>query len=334
MNLLEIFKAGTWTDMSGQVLSFSAKDLKATADAYDPAVFKAPLVVGHPTLNDPAYGWVSKLSTDQADATLLAERDQVEPQFAELVNAGRFPKVSASFFHPTSPSNPKPGVWYLRHVGFLGAAAPAIPGLKPAAFADGAQGIVTIETIEFAGAAPAVTLTPEVTNVDPTKKTETQTVDFAAQQAALDQRDADLAAREQALADKERQARSAEIASFAEQLVKDGKVLPREQEGLVAFMGGLADTDTVSFAAPEGGQVSKSSGQWLREFLAGLPQRVDFAEHSAADDQESAAADSASFAAPTGYAVDKERLALHNRITAYQQQHDVDYATAAAAVGA
>jgi hypothetical protein len=322
MNLLEIFKTGTWTDMSGQVLSFSAEDLAATAEAYDPAVFKAPLVVGHPKLEDPAYGWVASLTSDQGK--LLAGHEDVEPAFAEMVNAKRFPKVSASFYAPQSAANPKPGVWYLRHVGFLGAAAPAIPGLKAASFAGDAQGVVTIE---FAGSDPAVTLNPESI---PVKTTEQQTADFAAQQAALASKETDLATREKALADKEATTRKTEIAAFAEQLVSAGKVLPREQEGLVAFMAGLSDSDTVSFAA-EGVQVSKPTGTWLREFLNGLPERVDFAERSAAEQNDEQTI--ASFAAPTGYSVDKDRLALHGKIVAHQQKHKVDYATAAAAVG-
>ncbi|MCO1337163.1 hypothetical protein MO867_22855, partial [Microbulbifer sp. OS29] len=92
-------------------------------------------------------GWVSSL--DFAGSVLTAEPDQVEPEFAEMVNTGRFPKISASFFHPESANNPVPGVWYLRHVGFLGAAAPAVKGLKEASFAGDGEDIFTVE---FAGA--------------------------------------------------------------------------------------------------------------------------------------------------------------------------------------
>ena len=56
---------------------------------------------------------------------LLAEPDQLDPQFAELVGNGRFKKVSASFYLPDSPNNPKPGTLYLRHVGFLLAQPPS-----------------------------------------------------------------------------------------------------------------------------------------------------------------------------------------------------------------
>jgi len=32
-------------------------------------------------------------------------------------------------FTPTHPANPVPGVWYPRHLAFLGAVPPAVPGL-------------------------------------------------------------------------------------------------------------------------------------------------------------------------------------------------------------
>jgi hypothetical protein len=56
--------------------------------------------------------------------------------------AGYFKKCSSSFYTPDSPSNPKPGVYYLRHVGFLGAAAPAVKGLRDATFAASEEGVV------------------------------------------------------------------------------------------------------------------------------------------------------------------------------------------------
>ena len=59
MNGLEIFKAGIHTGMDGKQYTFTEEDVKASVEAYDPALFSAPLVVGHPKVEDPAYGWVS-----------------------------------------------------------------------------------------------------------------------------------------------------------------------------------------------------------------------------------------------------------------------------------
>lgn len=137
---IQIFKSGKHTAMSGVALSFSEADLKATVAAYDPAKHEAPIVVGHPKHDDPAYGWIGKLSF--ADGSLEAEPVQIDPAFAEMVDKGSFKKISASFYAPDSPSNPVPGCFYLRHVGFLGAQPPAVKGLRNPEFADTEQGVV------------------------------------------------------------------------------------------------------------------------------------------------------------------------------------------------
>ncbi|HAZ6055639.1 TPA: peptidase, partial [Escherichia coli] len=134
MSAIHIFKAGTHTDMHGKKLPFTPDDLAACVKAYDPSVHEAPLVIGHPRTEDPAWGWVKALSLSGVD--LMAEPAQLDPQFAEMVTDGRFKKVSASFYLPDSPSNPKPGVLYLRHVGFLGAQPPSVKGLKQVSFSE------------------------------------------------------------------------------------------------------------------------------------------------------------------------------------------------------
>lgn len=137
---IQIFKPGKHVAMSGAALSFSETDLAATAAAYDPAKHEAPLVIGHPKHDDPAFGWVGKLAF--AEGALDVEPVQVNADFAEMVASGAFKKISASFYSPDSPSNPVPGVYYLRHVGFLGAQPPAVKGLRNPEFAEAEQGVV------------------------------------------------------------------------------------------------------------------------------------------------------------------------------------------------
>ncbi len=137
---LQIFKPGKHTAMSGDALSFSETDLAATAAAYDPAKHEAPIVIGHPKHDSPAYGWIGKLAF--AEGGLEADPVQVNPDFAEMVKKGLFKKISASFYAPDSPSNPVPGVYYLRHVGMLGAQPPAVKGLRTPEFADAEVGVV------------------------------------------------------------------------------------------------------------------------------------------------------------------------------------------------
>lgn len=138
---LHIFKPGKQTAMSGLTLEFSEADLAACAQAYDPAVHEAPIVIGHPRHDLPAYGWVQSLAFGEDG--LHAAPHQVDTAFAELVEAGRYKKISASFYTPDAPNNPVPGVYYLRHVGFLGAQPPAVKGLKAVEFADAEEGVVS-----------------------------------------------------------------------------------------------------------------------------------------------------------------------------------------------
>jgi len=143
---IEIFRTGHHRDMSGADISFSESDLAETAAAYDPSAHEAPLVIGHPKANAPAYGWVKEL--EFSENALTAIPHQVDPEFAEMVSAGRFKKVSASFYKPGASNNPTPEVFALRHVGFLGAQPPAVKGLKPVEFADDDDAITM--TVDFA----------------------------------------------------------------------------------------------------------------------------------------------------------------------------------------
>jgi transcriptional regulator with XRE-family HTH domain len=153
---LHIFRAGRHTAQSGASLEFSEAEVGAIAAAYDPALHEAPIVVGHPRTDAPAYGWVKSLRAEGAE--LFAEPDQVEPAFAEMVRAGRFKRISASFYPPTSAANPAPGSYYLKHVGFLGAQPPAVKGLKAAEFAEDGEAVtveVAFSEAEIAGIASA-----------------------------------------------------------------------------------------------------------------------------------------------------------------------------------
>lgn len=140
MKPIHIFKPGTHTAMSGASFDFSESDLAATVQAYEPSLHEAPLVIGHPKHDAPAAGWVKSLSATAQG--LIAEPQQVDVAFAEQIAKGSYKKVSASFYHPDAANNPVPGVYYLRHVGFLGAQPPAVKGLRPIELADGEEGVI------------------------------------------------------------------------------------------------------------------------------------------------------------------------------------------------
>ncbi len=141
---IEVFRPGTFRALGGQTVSYSPDDVAALAESYDPESAPAPVVVGHPKTDSPAYGWVKRLEWDPQAERLYADIGDIEPAFEQAVKAGRYRKISISLFPSASPANPRPGKPYLKHVGFLGGAAPAVPGLKPVALG-GDDDAITIE---------------------------------------------------------------------------------------------------------------------------------------------------------------------------------------------
>jgi hypothetical protein len=337
---LHLFKPGRHTAASGVSIDFSEAQLQATATAYDPAKHEAPIVVGHPKHDLPAYGWVKSLGF--AEGELDAEPHQVDAAFAELVAAGRYKKISASFYRPDAPMNPVPGVYYLRHVGFLGAQPPAVKGLKAVEFADAEEGVIefsdwndmtnaglwrnlrdwfieqfgkdkadnvlpdySISQLATAAAQePAATAGMPAYSENPTTRTTMTPAEIAAREAALktqadaqtkkdeEQRakDATFAERETRLAAEETKRARAEILTFVDGLVKEGKVLPAHQEGLVSFMVGIAPAQVIEFSEGDK-KVSKPGTTWLRDYLTAQPKLVEFKEVGKGDGSENAADD-------------------------------------------
>lgn len=139
---IEILRAGTFTGMNNQPQTITAQELERIAATYDAADHPAPIVIGHPEADAPAYGWVDSLFVE--GGTLKATIRDAVPEFTEAIRKGRYQKVSVSLFLPNTPANPKPASFYLKHIGFLGAAAPAVPGLKPVRLGSGAEGTISL----------------------------------------------------------------------------------------------------------------------------------------------------------------------------------------------
>lgn len=293
--------------MSGQTLQFTEADLQATCAAYDPTLHEAPLVVGHPAHDLPAYGWVQSLRFNEGgiDATPA----QVNPDFADMVAAGAFKKISASFYLPDSPSNPVPGVYSLRHVGFLGAQPPAVKGLRPPGFADTEEGVLTFE---FAEPAPAPVTQPQEPTVTPEEK--------AALEAENTRLRTELAAAKAA---------AVHAANLAYCEAQSG-VLPAWRDVACATLDHFAgQSEPVEFGE---GEQKTPLAERLKAFLAALPAPVRFGEaatraRAAGADAPPASADDLRFAQ-----AEPERLALHQRIAAHAKAHNLSYAQAEAAL--
>ena len=279
---VEVFKVGTHTDSAGRTRTYTAADLAHIAGTYDPAAHEAPNVVGHPATNAPAFGWVEQLRV--AGDKLLADFTQVPREFVEMVKAGLFKKRSISLFPDGR----------LRHVGWLGAAAPAVAGLKDVEF----KGGEAAHEYEFndAGADPhnpeddMKTILENLLAAVSGLRTDLAQGREAGQGAAFSARLGEIEAQARELAaDKEKaeaeakkakedleklntefsefkagQAKAAREARF-EALVKDGKALPAEKEKVLSFAATLAkDAATMDFAAADGRteKVSQEEAYW------------------------------------------------------------------------
>ena len=336
MQPIHIFRAGKQTASCGTTIVFTEDDVLATAAAYDPAVHEAPLVVGHPEQEDPAYGWVSQLLAQ--DGNLYATPTQVNADFAELVQAGAYKKVSASFYPPNHPNNPTPGVYALRHVGFLGAQPPAVKGLKATQFADALDCPVFVELeLDFADPSPkpftpSTPPTPVLENtVTPEEAAALQAQNTALTEqltAARTQADKDRAALQAQAAT----ANTATHAAFAETLVAAAKVPATFKAFLVATLDHLeppvAEGGTPAFASFGEGEATQTLAQGFKGFLSALPDRVAFGEQAS---RERAAAESGAASEVVQYAegTPADQIELDTRIRAFAKEHKLGYAEAA-----
>jgi len=122
MKDFEIFSTGTHTASNGVTKTYTEDDLDHIAEKYNSSNHTAPIVLGHPKSNAPAWGWIERLY--RKGQKLLAKPKDLVNEFVDAVKEKKFLKRSASF----TPD------MLLNHVGFLGAAVPAVKGLSDIEF--------------------------------------------------------------------------------------------------------------------------------------------------------------------------------------------------------
>ncbi len=318
-NWIEVFRAGDY----GERGNWTAGDLDRLAATYDARLHAAPVVLGHPADDAPAYGWVKRLR--RAGESLWAQLEKVDPALEALLRAGRFAQRSVALYKQF----PLTGGPYLRHLGFLGAAPPEVKGLAPLRFVDAEfqaieanfQPIAPISFMPeelmvgpkskldsfiehlrsfFVLDAPNPTATPPgVGPADPSPAPSSGAEAFAERLAALEQRlDAVAgakAAAEQKLNDSEAARQQEQIANFVESLRSRGRFPPMfERWGVREFMERLTRVEeTGKNACPTDPKESASGTDipvcqptllvWFQEFLAKLPAVIEFREITASE---------------------------------------------------
>lgn len=128
---IEVFRAGTHTDSQGRTRTYSVQDVDNIVAAYNAQPegerHEAPIVIGHPRDNHPAWGWVKQLV--RKGTSLYAQVHKLVPQFQEWVNNHMYEKRSISLYPDMR----------LRHIGFLGGVPPAVKGLQVLGFSEDAE---------------------------------------------------------------------------------------------------------------------------------------------------------------------------------------------------
>lgn len=373
---VEVLRVGTFRDMHGRDIPITRDDLAELAESYDPARYRAPVVIGHPRLDDPAWGTIERFEVD--GESLYAVEGHVDAQFAAFRDAGRYAERSLSFFLPDHPNNPTPGKKHPKHCGWLGGAAPAVPGLARlqgrdrlaalSAYDPNDQHVVAlsmrndrrwgfgtsaslfrrirdwmieqfgveqadrvapsweIDSLRDAAApdndadapayfsqpAPAATLAPVLQGPVMNQPTQ-QTVDLAAQQTAL-------AERERAIVERERKLARDEAVEFADGLIADGKLLPRNKSRVVELQLLLQAAQPVAFAGDDGSQQTKPAAEIFRELMESLPKQIEFAVKSG-EAVPGEGGGAVEFAAPPGAEVDAAGLAIHAKALQYMQRN-------------
>ncbi|QQS31868.1 MAG: hypothetical protein IPM50_09260 [Acidobacteriota bacterium] len=310
---IEISRAGRFRDANGV-------ERNLTRDMFDQVIANfehstSPIVVGHPE-NDtaPAYGWASELRLN--GDSLEARFSDTDPNFEQLVAAGRFKKRSASFY--LEPPR-------LRHVGFLGATPPAIKGLRDIQFAEG-ESFAVESTINFketdmglkdedidqlpesfwakfktklglgtadlsegkqpAAAAPPANFSEAELKGLIAEAITSVTAEFKQQVEALEQANTELRSR---VNDTVAGSAKAEIASFVESIPAEKGKHFLKRIGIADFLERLAQDDASDENSPQAISFSEGDGDdkethefsrlgFAKELINALPNHVEFGE--------------------------------------------------------
>ncbi len=299
---IEVFRTGTHTDSAGGTREWTEADLDRMAGSYDPARHEAPVVVGHPAHDAPAYGWVRGLK--RVGQLLLAKVGQMAPEFVEAVRAGQYKKRSIALYPDGT----------LRHLAFLGAQPPAVKGLKDVQF--GAAAGQTLELVgAFADADLGLGLTvPQGGRVESPADAGWATparvprgsgrqglgaawgapgTDYGlGPQFGAGLPDKSGASEpvlrvqqlEQQVAAMQRERDQDRWRQFAEALVTQGRLLPCQMGPVLALMEPLAQVSgALRFSDGQGGQQSRPALTLFQEFLATLPPQVSYGEFATSD---------------------------------------------------
>lgn len=139
--VIEVFRAGKYPQGT-----ITIEDLDTMVQAYDPALFDAPVTIDH-VQSGPAYGWVSTIFR-QGDRLWAVLRNLTD-SFKEKVKKGEYKNRSIEIFELEYKGE---RIWpYFKAVSFLGAMAPQVKGMAAPVFMSATAGCYSMDVNDIIG---------------------------------------------------------------------------------------------------------------------------------------------------------------------------------------
>lgn len=246
--IVEIFKAGTHTDSSGNTRTWTEQDLDLIAQKYQEQLkegHQAPVVIGHPKDNHPAFGWIEEIR--RVGDKLVAKISPTVNEFVEAVKKGLFKNVSISLYPD----------YRVRHLGFLGAVPPAVKGLKILSFNE--QEEYQEYSFEFSEAEAEEQEKEESEGGEDMQELETL-------KQQLEEKDRLLAQLQQKIRQLEEEKKQTEVKEFAEKLEREEKITPALKQKVIDI---LMTAHRITFDFSE--EKANNLTQQIKDFLESLP---------------------------------------------------------------
>lgn len=230
-------------------LGITADHIAAAASAYDPESQPAPIVIGHPRNDSPAHGIISGARAEGSN--LYLKLKNLGQAVLEGVRNSELVSRSIAFWDPHHPSNPTPGQYSIRHLGFLGAQAPGIPNMGALKFSAEGDLVAEGDPAEAVVFAPAATPVQVITE-PPADRGQSSGKDFAVTDeeaqalkdrlAKLEGENTQLRTEAASAAQFAAQARTAAITGRVDKLVEAGRLAADSKGSVVAMLAALPAT--------------------------------------------------------------------------------------------
>ncbi len=321
---LEIFKIGSHTDSNGENKDWDCNSLDTIVNTYNQRIAAdkscvAPVVKGHPQTSDPAYGWVERLV--RRGSKILARLKDIDTGFLGELRSGKYKKVSIALYPDLM----------LRHVGFLGAAAPAVKGLNTALFGEANNGEKMIcTTVDFSEKDLTVQL-PAADSHSAADNDDAGSFSFNDLLEKIKGLESENQNLRKQIAESEKEARLNEFRQFSESLAGNpdaAVILPCQTDELVDILESAYQSDVNSVAA-EATRGACSNVEKIKHFVSSLRPAFSFSEFAVRAKTQNATTDTVF----RGKNVNFNKLEIHQRARQFQAENpDATYEEALSAV--